>query len=178
MEKKPRKIPKKISKTYLENAALYYLQRYATSAANLKKVLMRKVQRSARHHGQEAEEFVPLVDDLVKRYISSGLLNDASFAQAKTATLRRQGKSQKMIHVKLQAKGLGKADIDAALATVDESAEAEFEAALALARKKKLGPFRAKPADPKKEMAAMGRAGFSYDVAKRALSYKEDENEE
>lgn len=171
-----RKIPKKISKSYLENAALYYLQRYATSAANFRKVMMRKVQRSCKHHGQDAGDFAPLVDDLVRRYIASGLLNDKTFAQAKTATLRRQGQSKQAIHAKLQAKGLSQADIGDALAVADEEkTDAEFEAALHLAKKKKLGPFRARDADPKKEMAVLGRAGYSYEIARRVLDYKEEE---
>jgi len=179
MEKKARKTPRKISKSYLENAGLYYLQRYATSAANFRRVMMRKVEKSCRHHQQDAAQFVPLVDDLVARYISSGLLNDASYAQAKTATLRRQGKSKQMIHAKLQVKGLAKAAITDALEKTDTDADAEFNAALSLAKKKKLGPFRKKPLtdkkDSQKEMAAMGRAGFSFDVARRALEYKEED---
>jgi regulatory protein len=169
----PRKIPKKITKSYLENAALYYLQRYATSSANFRKVMMRKVQKSCRHHGGVAEDFAPLVDDLVSRYLSSGLLNDASYAQARATTLRRQGRSKQAIQARLAVKGLGRADTEAALAGEDE--EAEFRAALHLAKKKKLGPFRLHPADPKKEMAAMGRAGFSYEIARRVLEYREDD---
>ena len=46
MTGRERKAPKKISKTYLENAALYYLQRYATSAENLKRILLRNLHAS------------------------------------------------------------------------------------------------------------------------------------
>lgn len=179
MDKKPQKKPaekrpRKISRQYLENAALYYLQRYASSAENLRRVLKRKTDRSCKFHEMDAEEFYPVIDDLVARYIASGLLNDRAFAEAKTATLRRQGKSAQAIATKLQLKGLAKNDISAAIETIDEdNPDADFEAAMRLARKKKLGAFRKKPyTDPKemqKEMAALGRAGFGYEIARRVL---------
>jgi len=184
MDSKPdtreRKAPKKISKTYLENAALYYLQRYATSAGNLKRVLMRKVKRSCAFHQTAVEDFAPLVDELVARYMNVGLVDDKVFAQARVTSLRRQGHSGRAIIARLQAKGLSVAQIETALKNVDEEHEdAEASAAQAYARRKKLGPHRKKPlTDPKdlqKELAAMGRAGFSYEVARRALAFSGEE---
>jgi regulatory protein len=179
MDKKPasqqRKTPKKISKTYLENAALYYLQRYATSTRNLKRVLMRKVQRSCAFHQVPVEDFVPLVEELVERYSKVGLVDDKSFAQARVISLRRQGHSKQMIMAKLQAKGLSAEQAEAALRHVDGEAEdPEMAAALAYARRKKLGPWRKKPLldqkDKQKELASLGRAGFSFEVARKALT--------
>jgi regulatory protein len=169
-----KKIPKKITKSYLHNAALYYLQRYATSAANLRRVLMRKVKKSCAHHGQNEAECVPLVDELIERFAATGLIDDAVYARGRAESLRRQGRSKQAIHAKLQVKGLKKTQIDEALAIVDLEEDAELRAALHLARKKKLGPWRVKDADPKKEMAAMGRAGFSFDVARKVLAYEAD----
>jgi len=174
-----RKAPKKISKTYLENAALYYLQRYATSAENLKRILLRKVKRSCAFHQTAVEDFAPLVDELVARYMSVGLVDDKVFAQAKVTSLRRQGHSGRSIIARLQVKGLSTAQIEAAMKNIDaEHENAEITAALAYTRRKKLGPYRKKPiTDPKdlqKELASMGRAGFSYDVARRALVLSED----
>jgi len=183
MDKKPppheRKAPKKISKKYLENAALYYLQRYATSAENLRRVMMRKVRKSCAFHQVPAEDFAPLVDELVTRYMAVGLVDDAVFARARVASLRRQGHSSQAIAARLQAKGLSKSQIESALRLVDEDHEdPEMTAALACARRKKLGPWRKTPlTDPKgrqKELAALGRAGFSYEIARRALDYRED----
>lgn len=174
--KRERKAPKRISKTYLENAALYYLQRYATSAENLKRVLLRKVKRSCAFHGMEMEPFIPLVDELVTRYTASGLLDDKTFAAARVTSLRRQGLSTRAILAKLQMKGLTPAQIEAALKIVDdEKEEPELAAAIAFARRKKLGPYRTRSQDPQKELAAMGRAGFGFDIARRALNVSPDE---
>lgn len=181
MEKKRPRQPKRISRQYLENAALYYLQRYATSAENLRRVLARKVKRSCAFHKLPEDEFHPMIEDLIKRYLSSGLLNDKGFAEARAATLRRQGKSRRAIEAKLQVKGLSKADIALALSKAGDDDAAELTAALAHAKKKKLGRFRTRPLkDPKdaqKEMAAMARAGFSYEVARKALEYAGEELE-
>ena len=43
--KKQRKPPRKATAASLENAALYYLERFATSSENLRRVLMRRVER-------------------------------------------------------------------------------------------------------------------------------------
>ncbi len=177
MDKKPAdrkpKTPRRISKTYLENTALYYLQRYATSAENLRRVLLRKVKRSCAFHDQPEEEFIPLVETLVERYKTVGLLDDKNFAESKVTSLRRQGGSARAIMAKLQVKGLSPSQIETALKTIDEEREdAEEKAARAYAKRKKLGPWRKRAADPQKELAAMARAGFSYDVAAKAL--KED----
>lgn len=178
-EKREQKTPKKISKKYLENAALYYLQRYATSATNLKRVLLRKVKKSCTFHQVPADEFVPMVDDLVTRYAAVGLIDDTVFARARVSSLRRQGRSRQEIIARLQVKGLTKPQIEAALVQVDEDQEdPEMAAALACARRKKLGPYRKTPLrDPKdqqKELAAMGRAGFSYEIARKALQQPAD----
>jgi len=179
MEKKRPRQPKRISRQYLENAALYYLQRYATSAENLRRVLSRKVKRSCAFHKLPEDEFYPMIEDLIKRYLSSGLLNDNSFAEARATTLRRQGKSRRAIEAKLTAKGLGKAHIAAALALAGDDSDAELTAAVAMAKKKKLGRFRVKPLkdskDSQKEMAVLARAGFDYETARKALDYREAE---
>ena len=172
MDKKPPKQPKKITSSYLENAALYYLQRFATSTKNFKTVLKRKIDKSCAFHKTNPADFYPLVDKLAERYEATGLLNDPVFARAKTATLRRQGKSQRAIEAKLQHKGLSKNDISAALTEIDESVTAELDAAVAFVKRKKLGIGRK---EPQKELAAMGRAGFSYEIARKALAFEEEE---
>ena len=51
-----RKPPRRVTAQYLENAALHYLQRFASSSASLRRVLMRKVDRSAQAHGTDPAE--------------------------------------------------------------------------------------------------------------------------
>ena len=64
--KQPRKrAPRKATPKYLENAALYYLSRYSTSTENLRRVMMRKVMRSAKHHGTDVEDGAALIEAMV-----------------------------------------------------------------------------------------------------------------
>lgn len=67
-----RRQQKPVTAQYLENAALYYLQRFASSSANLRRVLMGKVERSARAHGTDRSEGAALVEALIERYQRSG----------------------------------------------------------------------------------------------------------
>ena len=53
--KRREKIPRKVSATSLENAAFYYLRRFATSSKNLRQVLGRKIMRAAKHHDTDVE---------------------------------------------------------------------------------------------------------------------------
>ena len=71
-----RRPPRKATPRYLENAALHYLERFATSAENLRRVLMRKVDRSARAHGTDPDEGAAAVEALIERFVRAGLLDD------------------------------------------------------------------------------------------------------
>lgn len=171
MTAKKRKQPRKITRQYLENAALYYLQRYASSAGNFRQVMRRKVKRSCDFHKTAPDDFYPMVDELVARYKASGLLNDKVFAEARVAALRRQGRSTGVIYAQLQAKGLARDDIETALNAHNDacgSENPELEAAVRLARRKRLGQAK-DPETRRKELAKLGRAGFGYEIARAAL---------
>jgi regulatory protein len=169
---------KPITAQRLENVALHYLQRFASSSANLKRVLMRRVERAARAAAPDEAEAVRahgagLVEELVARYLRSGLLDDAAFAQAKARSLHRRGASLRAIRQGLALRGV---DADTAEAGIgglaEEFAEPDLAAALALARRRRLGPFRppAQRAEQRaRDLAALARAGFSYDVAARVV---------
>ena len=176
-KREPRK-PKKISKTYLENATLYYLERYATSAGNLRRILMRKDKRSCNFHEMDVSDFTDMVDEVIARYIEVGLVDDSTYAIARVNSFRRKGLGKQAILSKLLVKGLSVEQIETALEKVDEEhEEPELTAALEYVRRRKLGSYRTKPfsddpaKDKQKELASLARAGFSFDVAKRALKY-------
>ena len=170
---KPRP-PRRVSPDYLERAALHYLERYSSSAANLRRVLLRKVQRSAMIHGTDPEEGTRWVDALIERYRSSGLLNDRLYAEARAAGLQRRGGSTRSIRQKLAAKGLDADLIDAALEEREGASDgtADLHAALSYARRRRLGPYRRpdmRDENRLKDLAAMARAGFDLDTARRVV---------
>jgi len=169
-----RKEPRRVTADYLERSALHYLERFASSSANLRRVLMRKVELSARAHGTDREEGARWVDALVARYLSSGLLNDRLYAEAKATGLQRRGGSTRAIRQKLAAKGLDETDIEGALSGLEgaEEGRADLEAALAYARRRRLGPYRLpedREARRDKDLAALARAGFDLGTARRVV---------
>ena len=92
-----------------------------------------------------------------------------------------------MIAARLREKGVAVATIERALETLGESSgDVELAAAVNLARRRRLGPYRPethakgrakadrsnrKPvaSEREKALAALARAGFSYDVARRVI---------
>jgi regulatory protein len=86
--------------------------------------------------------------------------------------------------MKLREKGVEAAIIAGAVATLaPEGGDAELKAAVNLARRRRLGPFRApdrksgnrkvqakeKAKEREKQMAALARAGFSFDIARKVI---------
>lgn len=176
----PRKIPRKPNPASLERAALHYLERFASSAENLRRVLSRKVERAARHHEDiDREAAAGWIDDLIARYRQSGLLDDKVYAEARTTSLHRRGASARKIRLSLAQKGVAAATVEAALEELGERVEgdAELQAAIALTRRRRLGVYRpaAARADYRdRDLAALARAGFSYDIARRVIEAEDE----
>src|SRR4051812_10987193 len=172
--------PRRVPPQYLENAALHYLQRFASSAAQLRRVLMRKVVRSAEAHGGDPAEGAAWVEALIERYRSSGLLDDKLYAEAKAGSLHRRGASTRAIRGKLAVKGIDPDTAAAALAVVEAETggDPDSAAAAALARRRRLGPCRRgeRAAFRDKDLASLGRAGFSYETARRIVDAQDPES--
>ncbi|HYO52648.1 regulatory protein RecX [Archangium sp.] len=170
--RRPGKQPRKVSPRYLENAALHYLKRYAATLSQLKRVLVRKVDRSLQFHGGDRAEALGWMDALLAQLIRNGLLNDEAYAGMKAHSLRTSGRSARMIAQKLRMKGVAEDVVARKLA--DATAElSEEEAARIWARKKRLGPFRthaqARQENRQRDLAALARAGFSFGIAKKVI---------
>lgn len=166
----------------LAKAALRYLARYAASEASLRRTLDNRLRRAAMFHDDFAQDKAAwaslhaAIEDIVAKHKKSGVLNDAAFAETKVNSLRRAGKSAYVIKQKLGLKGVAKAVIDKALLQNNDGAdprEVEIKAARALAKRKRLGPFRAGASPPeqqRKDLAALARAGFPLDIAREVLN--------
>ena len=167
---------------YLGNVALHYLARFAASEAGLRRVLENRLRRAAMTHEDFAADKAAqqtlrdAIETIIIRHKKSGVLDDAAFAAMKTRSLRRAGGSARRIAEKLQHKGIAKPLIAAALQPEAGEEDAERQAALAYAKRRRLGPFRKQPADEaqrRKDFAAMARAGFAYDLAAGILGGEE-----
>ena len=167
MPRKKPKPPTRMTETSLANAALFYLSRYASSSGNLRRVLIRKVHRSAAFYGDDPAPLKSVVDRLVASHTQSGAVNDALYAESQTRTLRRRGGSTRAIVQKLNAKGVPAEIVAGAAAALAEEEGGDLDAAYRLARRRRLGPFRSggREEHRQRDMAALGRAGFDYQVA-------------
>lgn len=176
---------KRVTPAYLDRVALHYLERFASSAAHLRKLLLRRVDASACAHDSDPMEGREWVEALIQRYLRSGLLNDELYAEMKATGLQRRGGSTRVIRQKLMAKGLDADQVEKALSGLEgaEDGQAEWQAALAYARRRRLGGFRPDRglsndearARRDKDIAAMARAGFDLETARRVIDAPGDE---
>ena len=162
-----------IDRALLEKWALRHLERYASSAENLRHVLRRRVGRRVGRDGEAVRAAGALIDALIVRYRATGLLDDAAYAAGRAKSGLARGRSLRRIAAGLAAKGIGAEDAAAAVAALGESAgDPDLAAACAFARRRHLGPFRrAKPApaDRRRELAAFALAGFNRRIAEAVL---------
>ncbi len=161
---------RKLSEKSMENQALYYLRRFSPSVKQFKQVMLRKAKRRIKEAGGELEAAVTWLDALTERFQKLGYLDDSRLAVVKAASLRRGGKSSRMMQAQLKQKGLG---AELVTKVTRDGPEAELEAAKVLARKKRLGPWSKVPLTPelsRKHLATLARAGYSYAVAKQVMA--------
>ena len=163
-----------LTEAAFERAALGYLERYSASRAQVARVLERRILRAARA-GAEPDRGAArdAIGRVLDRLAARGLLDDARFAAGRALSLGRAGRSRRAIADRLRAKGVAQAAIEAALAGLDEERpEGDRAAAIALARRRRLGPFRA-PAQRverrQRDIAALARAGFALALARRVI---------
>lgn len=170
--------PKKpLTEAELERRALAYAERFASTKTRFLAVLRRTIRRRGPSDNDAALEALAL--RLVERFSGAGLVDDLRFAEARAARLHRQGHPARAIAERLRVAGVPSADIASA---IDESgasgAEGERAAALAYAKRRRLGPFRA--GDPKpfrqKDLMALARRGFSRQIAESVLSARAEED--
>ncbi len=171
----------------LHAAALAYLARFAATEVGLRRVLARRVARWERaaeaEHGAEyatqaARGALASIDGIVARLVAAGAVDDVAFASARARRLTRRGKSRLAAAAHLAAKGV---DAATAAMVLDADTGTELAAALALAARRRIGPFRSgeapDPAGMLRELGVLARAGFPRDVAQRALRLDRGEAE-
>jgi regulatory protein len=169
----------------LQEVAVAHLARYAATEAGLRRVLMRRVDRWAR--AAEAfgmTELAPLVAaakqaaaEVARAMAAAGTVDDAAFAASRARRLLRGGRSRRAALAHLAQKGVA---AETAAAALPEGEEAELDAALALCRRRRTGPFAPGGLPPEarlKALAALARAGFGRGIAEAALDMDPEEAE-
>ncbi|MBX7497048.1 RecX family transcriptional regulator [Qipengyuania sp. 6B39] len=163
-----KRTPRPLDKGRLEELALAYVARFATSAGKLEAYLRRKL----RERGWDGEDEAP-VADLVARFVEKNYVDDEVYGRAKAQGLLSRGYGARRVEEALRAAAIGE-DLRGTLAPGESERR---EAAVALARRRSFGPYGAPlPRDAEaarklreKRLAAMLRAGHDFDAARRVL---------
>ena len=165
----PKIVPSYDSAT-LERAALDYAARYATTRAKLAAYLRRKL----RERGW-AEEGAAPVEGLVERFAERGYVDDRAFARARADSLLRRGYGAQRIGNALRAAGIDSGTAGELSERIGARAE---QAAMSYARRRRIGPFsdrRPDPAEKRRWIASMARAGHPIELILRILDIAPDE---
>lgn len=167
---RPRKPRPPLERAQLADLALHYAGRYMTTARKLEDYLRRKLRE--RGWGGEGE---PPVAEIVAKCIEQRFVDDEAYAASKADALLRRGYGARRISQALHHAGVSER-------IREQQAPAEQDrriAALALARRRRFGPFSRGIVDQalrEKQLAAMMRAGHAPQHA-RALVDARNETE-
>ena len=163
---------KQMTEKRLMNIALFYLSRYDASEAKLRTMLSRRILKMKMRGEEIPEEVTTWVENVIRKIRDYAYIDDKRYAENKIRTMVEQGKSERYMSLKLKEAGINSQAIHRIL---EEMGSSEVDRALCYAYKKKLGQFRSKSQRidyRQKDMAALARAGFSYEVSLAVLEGK------
>lgn len=150
-----------LDRSTLDELALAYVGRFATTRARLGQFLTRKIRERGWAGGVDAD-----IAALVERLAAAGYVDDAAYGLSKARALTDRGYGGRRVRQTLAAAGVGEEDRVPATALAHDGA---VEAALKFARRRHLGPFAATAPDRagrEKAIAAMLRAGHGFAIAR------------
>ncbi len=145
----------------LDRLALRYVERFATTRGKLVAYLTRKI----RERGYDGTPPDPVA--IAERFAELGYVNDRLYAESKAAAMARRGLGARRVGEALRHAGVQAEDAEAVAPQIDARTG---QSALDFARRKRIGPYAAEPADRDriaKQVAAMVRAGHSPTLAWR-----------
>jgi regulatory protein len=158
---------KPLDRPQLRELALAYVGRYATTRAKLASYLGRKLRERGWADSETPE--AQAVDAIIVTMVANHFVDDRVYADMKAQGMTRRGYGPRRVQIALSAAGIEAQDMGDALEAARQDQES---AALAFAKRRRIGPFsRAAPDQKQREkaFAAMLRAGHDYAIARRIL---------
>lgn len=160
--RKARRALPPLDRSRLQELALKYVGRFATSRAKLRAYLGRKIRERGWDDTRE-----PDLEALADRFAEAGYVDDSAYALGKARSLTGRGYGKRRVVEQLRVAGIEEQHGAAACEHADEQAVA---AALRFAERRKLGPFAlSAPLDRKereKAIGAMVSAGHGFALAR------------
>lgn len=167
----PRKPRPPLTAGKLEELALNYVGRFATSRSKLLAYLHRKL----RERGWEGDSDPP-VEHLADRMVGLGYVDDRAFALSKARSLTGRGYGERRVRQALMVAGIDETEGADAVQLAEEEAVAS---ALRFASRRSIGPYRASrptPQERERALAAMVRAGHRFTLARAITDLNPGEN--
>jgi len=160
--------PKPLNAAALEQMALRYVERFATTRGRLTDYLMRKIRERGWDGGADATLAEP--GELAQQMADLGYVDDRAFAEQRAAAMQRRGLGARRVAGAFREAGIDESDADSVAPAIADRA---VESALAYARRKRIGPYGAGEGDRKlleKQLAGMLRAGHRFDLARKIVA--------
>lgn len=159
-----------LNRATLDELALIYVGRFATTRSKLVAYLARKL----RERGWSGDED-PGIEAVAQHLSRLGYVDDAAYAVSKSRALTGRGYGSRRVKQALRAAGVAEEDSLPAREQADSQA---VEAALRFARRRRLGPFGQLQRDSdgrERALGAMIRAGHSFALSRAILSLQTEE---
>jgi regulatory protein len=167
----PRKQRPPLTAEKLEELALNYVGRFATSRSKLLSYMHRKIRERGWH-----DESDPHPDELADRMVALGYVDDRAFALSKARSLTARGYGERRVQQALMIAGI---DEEQGADARQVAAEEAVNAALKFASRRSIGPYRTAkqtPQERERAIAAMVRAGHRFVLAKAITDLNPGEN--
>jgi regulatory protein len=132
-------------------------------------MLKRRILKDVQAGTDMPSEVNEWIDVIIQRVQELGYLDDKRYVQNQVRSMSHAGKSARFMMMKLTQMGIDADLIDEALENAEED---DLARAKQLVKRKKLGWLRSQSIRVdyyKKDLATLGRAGFSYETARQAL---------
>lgn len=159
---------------WAKNSAAYRLSRRMMTERQLAEAVSRKARQ--KFEGITDEQVKALAEAAVAFGHSVSALDDVAYAEIRTRSSVRAGKSRKAIAQTLVQKGVDREIVQVAVQETDD-----LKSAIIYARRRAFGPFRRGDMDERqkaKELSAFARQGFSFEIGARIVRMDRDEAEE
>lgn len=160
----------------LDRSARDYIGRFPVGRSALEQVLLRRIDK---HHFEENDPALDAAKTALSQVLGDleqeGVFSATTRLTKERDSLVKRGRSPRMAMRKLAEKGATREALNK-LAAVDP--DLEFQAALTLARKRHIGPYRRNPVDragARREEGILARAGYRHEIIQRVMDASADD---
>ena len=160
---------KHLTESRLMNIALFYVSQYESSVEKVRQMLNRRLRRMKMQGEEVPPEASEWIENILQKIQDKSYVDDNRYAENQVRNLMLQGKSEHFICSKLALAGISADQVKEILNGLESTEETRAKRFVERKRLGYLRPYKDRTKFWEKDMAALARAGFSYDIARSAL---------